>query len=278
MRDPSQRLLAVVLGMHRSGTSAVTRALPVVGVELGDRLMPPVAGDNDKGFWEDLDVNALNNEVLEVLGADWDTPGVPTAAALEREELAPLRARGVDLLRGRMTGRDAFGIKDPRLSRLLFFWKPIFRQLDLRVVYLLAVRNPLSVARSVGTRNDFSEEKSYRLWMEHTLGALVETHGEARLCMDYDELVLDPARQVRRIARFVQRAIDEAACQEYVAQFLDPQLRHTRFFIGDLENEPGVPSKVCELYLRLRRAAIDDRPQAWDAIETYLEGCGLNTS
>src|SRR5882724_9597278 len=58
-----QRLI-VVLGMHRSGTSAMTRALQAMGVELGSRLMPPVEGENDKGFWEDLELNALNIEVL----------------------------------------------------------------------------------------------------------------------------------------------------------------------------------------------------------------------
>jgi hypothetical protein len=273
--NPSQKLLVVVLGMHRSGTSALARALAVVGVELGDQLMPAVAGDNDKGFWEDLDINALNIEVLDLLGADWDTLGVPPARALERQELAPLRARAAELLRAKMAGCAAFGLKDPRLARLLAFWKPIFRQQDLRVAYLLAVRNPMSVARSLGARNGFHEDKTYQLWIEHTLGAITETRGEVRLCVDYDELMLDPARQVRRIGKSLGRAVDEAACQDYVAHFLDPQLRHTRFFIGDLENEPGLPSVVCELYSRVRRAAIDDRPQAWDAIDAYLDESGL---
>ena len=59
-----QRLI-VVLGMHRSGTSAMTRGLQVMGVDLGDRMMPPVAGNNAKGFWEDIDLNALNIEMLQ---------------------------------------------------------------------------------------------------------------------------------------------------------------------------------------------------------------------
>ena len=261
--------------MHRSGTSALARALPVVGVELGDQLMPAVTGDNDKGFWEDLDINALNIEVLAMLDADWDTAGLMPAPTLESEELAPLRVRASELLKAKMALYGAFGIKDPRMARLLNFWKPVFRQLDLQVVYLLAVRNPMSVMHSLAGRNGFAEDKSYRLWLEHTLSALAGTRGEARLCVDYDELMLDPARQMRRIGKSLGRAVDEAACQDYVAHFLDPQLRHTRFFIGDLENEPGVPSAVCELYSRVRRAAIDDRPQAWDAIDAYLDESGL---
>src|SRR5665647_3705297 len=56
--------LIVVLGMHRSGTSAVTRGLQVMGVGLGDRLMPGLEGNNAKGFWEDIDLNALNIEMM----------------------------------------------------------------------------------------------------------------------------------------------------------------------------------------------------------------------
>ncbi len=49
--------LIVVLGMHRSGTSVLTRAMETLGANLGSRLMPAAAGNNDKGFFEDIDVN-----------------------------------------------------------------------------------------------------------------------------------------------------------------------------------------------------------------------------
>ena len=69
VRQSNGRLI-VVLGMHRSGTSAITRGLQVMGVELGDRMMPPVEGNNSKGFWEDLDLYALNIEILNNIGSD----------------------------------------------------------------------------------------------------------------------------------------------------------------------------------------------------------------
>ncbi|PZR23698.1 MAG: sulfotransferase family protein, partial [Azospira oryzae] len=70
-RVESQQKLVIVLGMHRSGTSAITRGLKVIGVELGDRLEPPAAGINDKGYWEDMDLVALNVEMLDVCGRSW---------------------------------------------------------------------------------------------------------------------------------------------------------------------------------------------------------------
>jgi len=53
----------VVLGMHRSGTSAVTKSLELMGVGLGDKLHP--AGfDNPKGFWEDRVCIQINGRFL----------------------------------------------------------------------------------------------------------------------------------------------------------------------------------------------------------------------
>ena len=44
--------VVVVLGMHRSGTSALTKALELFGIDLGTDLLPP-QDDNPKGFFED---------------------------------------------------------------------------------------------------------------------------------------------------------------------------------------------------------------------------------
>jgi hypothetical protein len=38
-------VLIAVLGMHRSGTSAITRGLTVLGVRLGAKLMPPAVNN-----------------------------------------------------------------------------------------------------------------------------------------------------------------------------------------------------------------------------------------
>src|SRR5690606_35800114 len=65
--------LVVLLGMHRSGSSAVTRALETMGVELGASLMPPVEGVNGKGFYDDLALVALNEQLLLACEHEWDS-------------------------------------------------------------------------------------------------------------------------------------------------------------------------------------------------------------
>ena len=72
--------LVVVLGMHRSGTSALTRGLTVLGVSLGNNLLPPVEDNNPTGFWEEREIYDLHNSMLRACGSDWDDLG-PIAAA-----------------------------------------------------------------------------------------------------------------------------------------------------------------------------------------------------
>jgi hypothetical protein len=78
-----------VLGMHRSGTSAITRTLNLLGLCLGpaEHLLRP-ASDNPKGFWEHERLVSINKEILARLGASAMEPpvfglGWEKAAALE---------------------------------------------------------------------------------------------------------------------------------------------------------------------------------------------------
>ncbi|MBC7193997.1 MAG: glycosyl transferase, partial [Marinobacter sp.] len=153
--EMNNKRLIVVLGMHRSGTSAITRGLQVLGVGLGDRLIPPMEGINDKGFFEDIDLNALNNEILQALGSDWHY-----LSPIETSDVDALRKKGyflraVELLRQKVGDAPTFGFKDPRVAKLLPFWKDVFAHCKFDVGYILAVRHPLSVVKSLAKRDGF---------------------------------------------------------------------------------------------------------------------------
>ena len=57
----------VVLGAGRSGTSAITRGLQTLGVELGDQLRPG-GGKNPTGFFEDESLMKINKRLRKALG------------------------------------------------------------------------------------------------------------------------------------------------------------------------------------------------------------------
>ena len=63
----------LVLGMHRSGTSALTRVLNLLGVALGDDLMPP-GPDNPLGFWEHQGIVSVHEALFAELDRRWDDP------------------------------------------------------------------------------------------------------------------------------------------------------------------------------------------------------------
>src|SRR4051812_9007473 len=66
-----RRAAYLVLGMHRSGTSAVTRLLALAGAHLPDNVMP---GDehNARGYFEPWKIAIFNDQRLRAAGAAWD--------------------------------------------------------------------------------------------------------------------------------------------------------------------------------------------------------------
>ena len=58
-----QRRVILILGMHRSGTSALTRVLNLAGMHLATGLSDP-NNFNDTGYWESLEIQKLNDRLL----------------------------------------------------------------------------------------------------------------------------------------------------------------------------------------------------------------------
>ncbi len=62
-----------VLGMGRSGTSALTRVLSLCGATLPVSLLGPHES-NQRGHWEPLDALKLNDGFMTSHGATWFDP------------------------------------------------------------------------------------------------------------------------------------------------------------------------------------------------------------
>ena len=250
----------VVLGMHRGGTSAIGRGLQALGVSLGDNLMPP-AVDNERGFWEDMDVMRLNEDVLTVLGERWHSVRILGEAHSERSVLDHLVSKG-QLIVGEKTRTFApFGFKDPRATRLLFYWQAVFDSLEIEPRYVIALRNPLSVVQSLQRRDGFPADKSHMLWLEHMVSALRWTEGHTRVVVDYDRLLSEPIAQLLRLREALSiPAGDEAPLQEYASEFLSDELRHHRFDPADLQaaHMPPLTARLHDLLDRLARDEVSE--------------------
>jgi len=243
--------LIVVLGMHRSGTSVITRGLQVLGVNLGDTLYGALEGVNDKGFWEDIDINVLDVEMLSAINSDWYH-----LAAIDSIDVKTLHKQGyyhraVELLRQKVCSASIFGFKDPRVAKLLPFWKEVFSHCQFDVSYVIAVRHPLSVAKSLAERDGIEMEHSYLLWVGHVITSLTGSAGDKRMFVDYDRLMQSPERELKRIAKTLELEVDTTALQIYKNDFLDETLRHTTYKLSDLLLDDTCPPLVYEIYAAL---------------------------
>ena len=59
-----ERRVLLVLGMHRSGTSALAGALRILGVYFGDQFLEPQKSINERGFWEHREIVDLHERLL----------------------------------------------------------------------------------------------------------------------------------------------------------------------------------------------------------------------
>lgn len=251
MTSEEKNRLIVVLGMHRSGTSSVARALKVLNINLGSSVMVDSASDNKKGFWEDYDIVTFNDRLLSECGKTWES-----LTPLKESEVELLIERGfllqaVELLRKKISDNVSFGFKDPRTSKLLYFWSKVFEIAKIRIDYLLVLRNPLSISKSLAKRNGFEPTKSYALFLDHILTSL--RHGISRniLCVDYDRLIERPSEEVYRIAKCLNFEVNASELDQYICGFLEHKLRHSSFASGDLSADPGIFRLVSDIYRQL---------------------------
>lgn len=248
------RKVILVAGMHRSGTSALTHGLEVLGCTLGANLLGPIAGDNDKGFFEDLDLQSFNDTLLAALGRRWDTPDPITSHTPVMTQPAIDYARM--LVASKAVTDAPFAFKDPRMSLLMPFWSLALADYD-EVGLAIALRNPLSVAASLERRNGIPIETGLRLWMMHNLALLSQAPTSWRkVVVDYDFLVQRPRSQlVRMMDAFSLPIIGDAV--EYCDQFLDADLRHAKHSPSDLAT---VDRGIAHTYAVMRLMAADRVP------------------
>jgi len=184
-----QRLL-LVLGMHRSGTSALAGLLAGDGVQL-PAGSPPADPFNPRGYWEPLQLLACHNTLLEEAGSRWDDPRLaplsPSPARLQQLALA-LAAD----FPGDGAGAVAL-VKDPRQCRLQPLWNTLIAQRGLDAAVVLLHRHPLAVARSLQRRDGLPADRALLLWLQHQLEAERHSRHLPRLRLAYQQLLRDPA-------------------------------------------------------------------------------------
>jgi glycosyltransferase involved in cell wall biosynthesis len=252
--------IIVVLGMHRSGTSAVTKSLELLGANLGIQLHQ-ARFDNPTGFWEDVEVVRINESLLSHYQSSWQLFAEEPMHELSDHPLSEIFEKAVELVRSRAHQYGLWAFKDPRTARFIPFWKHVLSSAGLEPLFVITCRNPLSVAASLAARDELPTAKCAYLWTQHMLPTLRDTVGNRRVIVDYDVFLSDPLAQVCRIATALGLPVPlptEPAVTAYLENFLRTDLRHTTHTLEDLRNCEDVPKCVGSLYELLLSAARDE--------------------
>ncbi|MBN1768118.1 MAG: glycosyltransferase [Prolixibacteraceae bacterium] len=197
--------IVVVLGMHRSGTSAVAKLITKFGFSAGNNLMP-ADNSNKEGYWEDIDIYNINQQILSFLFSSWDEYEdlrIRKSILMKEILIEEFGEDAIKIINNKLQKDSNIVIKDPRISILLPFWSHIFNSIDANTHYILTVRNPVDVAKSLSKRNNFSENKSFNLWYYYNQCCLVDSIKPLYL-IHFENLISSPDKQTINLSSFLK--------------------------------------------------------------------------
>ena len=273
---PPGKHALVIIGMHRSGTSATTGALQCVGVQLGRKLYSGHSNINPKGYFEHSDIADANEDALLSIGSSWDDILPKEDGWWKRQELQPFAAKMKHYIRRDFSQSPLWAVKDPRISRMLPWWMDIFKDEDISPHFIFVVRSPDEVYRSLERRDGFSREKSFMLWLLHYLEAEKESRGHPRAFVLFENFLEDPKGELLKIERQlgVSFPVPVPDAKECLDSFLSKDLRNHK---GSDRNESATPTErlARELEMRLRKASQDaqiDTDDLWQQLHEIQAG------
>lgn len=256
---PAARPVALfVMGMARSGTSALTRALSLCGGTLPVGMAGANSG-NPLGYWEPRATNVLNDAILQRHRSSWLDPSLRLQGqdAFDAKENAACIAEITAFL-NKLPAAPLVVIKDPRITALSSLWFEATRQAGFDIATVIALRHPQEVIASLGARSGASPQLSSALWLKYNLLAERHTRRLPRLFVEYPNLLDNWRREIKRVSAALAIDLnprDEGAVDEFLQQDQRRQ-RHC----GPVA-EPFGTDWISPVYEALRAAAQDE---PWD--------------
>lgn len=261
LRVPGQSkgMCLLVLGMHRSGTSALTRVLSLAGAKLPQRLMGAGPG-NDLGHWEPQALVDYFDRLLAEVGSSWHDWQGPDLTRLPPARKDAIRNEIADILAEDYQDACLFVVKDPRVCRLAPLVMEALAHAGYRVSPVLTFRNPLDVMGSMEVRfgggwpDGYTRVDAALLWLRHVLDAERATRGMHRAIVSYDGLLRDWRAVIDEVARGTRCEFPFAKdeIQPQVAEFLSNKDRHHSFTTQELQLDADLHGWVSDAYEAMR--------------------------
>lgn len=190
-----------ILGMHRSGTSAIAGVLQTLGYQFGETkqaLVPTLA--NPKGYWERQDVMEVNDALLAHQGCAWDQLTRFNVNAWVNFHDAKLEERMQRIL-AELDRLPAGFIKDPRLCLTI----PVWARISQPVLLIWVRRSPLAVARSLYARKDCSVSAGLALWEVYEHAIQTWSQHQPTIQVHFEAFQADPWGETQALAEALGR-------------------------------------------------------------------------
>jgi glycosyltransferase involved in cell wall biosynthesis len=230
-RTPSPdtaRSIIVILGAHRSGTSLAAQLLSLMGMRVGDDLIPG-RSDNPQGFWEHAGIIEHTRAMEEKLGLNPFRGGalLPPDTPWWRDEGFAAELKALEaIIRAEVSQAGCFGFKDPRTTILLPMWQELFANLNLMPRYVLALRSPAAVAASMSKRR-IPASLGEAIWLTQMAATIKALKAPPQAVVSYDRWFVDPAGQARDLAAALELPVlGDDALRAALDHAVDGKLRH----------------------------------------------------
>lgn len=249
----SDRTLLLIAGMHRSGTSLVAQLVHAMGVPFGDHLETYPIASNGTGHWEDTHIWRASEELLQALGEDWSDEARPLPWRWEEwPEARHTQEEFTQFIASRLKAGSAWGVKDPRATRLLPLWKESARAAGVTLRVIAAMRPCPAVASSLARRNGMDEARASGFWRQYNAELFAWAAREHVLFVPYDTLVENTSTVLSAIASHCDLALPSDVLEK-ARQLVRPELRHAVVRETGAILEPAHPEADVTCYAEMPR-------------------------
>ena len=214
----------LVIGMHRSGTSMCANILHSMGADMAEAAY--AAPGNAKGHWERPKLVDINDAIFGFFSRAWTAPSHVLDMPqywLDDPRVQELRARASSWLGQQLGSGRPFGFKDPRTTRLLSFWRQVFDDVGAAPRYVLCVRDPAQVARSLAARDGMDRGQAEYRWLSYNVEAIRAVAGLPVCIVPYEHWFERRAETAERLAAHVGLPTPPP---EALGRVIDAELRH----------------------------------------------------
>lgn len=278
----SNNSVIVVLGPGRSGTSMVMNILVKLGMQVSEKLFPAAKG-NPRGYFEDIEIMNIQKQLLLELNAQ---PNIPLPKGWQEAHglNSFINALSEIVQKNVQASKNIWGFKDPRTTVLLDLWTKVFDNSKVEPKYILAVRNPASVAVSLKKSARMPEELSELMWLYRICEGLLDTDFKC-FVVHYEEALSAPCELGRKIAEYtgLHESVSGEEQYETLKEIVSAKLNRSQDTDYELKNPyvkkvyeklvkiSGVPGSDSEL-----RSIIEEAAAVYSAFVPWAEEANKN--